>query len=129
MAKAKELKFRVPDRPGMLGEIATALGEKKINLRGINAWVEGAEGVVRIVVDKHGAAKKLLAKKGWQAEERDVVEIALADKPGALGEAAAKLGAAGVHITHVFVGAGGGARKATVFLGVSDAAAAAKALR
>jgi hypothetical protein len=128
MARAKELKFRVQDRPGMLGEIATALGEKKINLRAINAWVEGAEGVIRIVVDKHAAAKKLLAQKGWQPEERDVVEIALADKPGALGEAATKLGKAGVNITHAFVGTGG-ARKATVFLGVSDAAAAAKALR
>lgn len=128
MAKAKELKFRVEDRPGMLGEIATALGEKKINLRAINAWVEGTEGVVRIVVDKHGEAKRLLAKKGWQAEERDVIEIVLSDKPGALGEAATKLGNAGINITHVFVGTGL-ARKATVFLGVTDAAAAAKLLR
>src|SRR5512133_4166934 len=128
MARAKELKFKVPDRPGMLGEVAGALGEKKVNLRAINAWVEGTEGVVRIVVDKHAAAKKLLAQKGWQPEERDVVEIELADKPGALGDAATRLGNAGVNITHVFVGTGG-ARKATVFLGVSDAAAAAKALR
>lgn len=128
MAKAKELKFRVQDRPGMLGEIASALGEKKINLRAINAWVEGTEGVIRIVVDKHAAAKTLLTKKGWQPEERDVLEIELSDKPGALGEAATKLGNAGVNITHVFVGTGL-ARKATVFLGVSDAAAAAKLLR
>jgi len=128
MARAKELKFHVPDRPGMLGEIASALGEKKINLRAINAWVEGTEGVVRIVVDKHAAAKKLLARKGWLPEERDVIELQLADKPGTLGVAAAKLGQAGVNITHVFVGTGG-AKKATVYLGVSDLAAAAKALR
>jgi hypothetical protein len=128
MARAKELKFKVPDRPGMLGEVAGALGEKKVNLRAINALVEGTEGVIRIVVDKHAVAKKLLAAKGWAPEERDVIEIELADKPGALGEAAAKLGQAGVNITHVFVGTGL-ARKATVFLGVSDPAAAAKALR
>jgi hypothetical protein len=128
MARAKELKFRVQDRPGMLGEVAAALGEKKVNLRAINAWIEGEEGIIRIVVDKHAVAKKLLAKKGWQPEERDVVEIVLADKPGALGEAATKLGKAGVNITHVFVGTGL-ARKATVFLGVSDPAAAAKILR
>jgi hypothetical protein len=128
MAKAKELKFRVPDRPGMLGEIATALGEKKVNLRAVNAWVEGTEGVVRIVVDKLAAAKKVLAAKGWQAEERDVLELELPDKPGALGEAATALGAAGINITHVYVGTGA-ARKATVFLAVSDLAAATKALR
>jgi hypothetical protein len=128
MARAKELKIRVPDRPGMLGEVAGALGEKKVNLRAINAWVEGDEGVIRIVVDKHAIAKKLLSQKGWAPEERDVIEIELADKPGALGEAAAKLGRAGVNITHVFIGTGL-ARKATVFLGVSDPVIAAKALR
>jgi hypothetical protein len=128
MARAKELIFRVEDRPGMLGEVAGALGEKGINLRAVNAWVEGNEGVIRMVVDKHAAAKKLLAQRGWQPEERDVVELELADKPGTLGDAAARLGAAGVNITHVFVGTGA-SRKATVFLGVSDVAAATKALR
>lgn len=128
MARAKELKFKVPDRPGMLGELATALGEKKVNLRAVNAWVEGNEGVIRLVVDKHAVAKRLLVKMGWTPEERDVIELELADKPGALGAAATKLGNAGVNITHVFVGTAG-ARKARVFLGVSDMAAAAKALR
>lgn len=128
MARAKELKFKVQDRPGMLGEVAAALGEAKVNLRGINAWVEGEEGIIRIVVDKHAIAKKLLTKRGWQPEEREVVEIEVADKPGALGEAATKLGKAGVNITHVFVGTGV-SRKATIFLGVSDPKAAAKALR
>jgi hypothetical protein len=128
MARVKELKIRVEDRPGMLGEVTAALAEKKINLRALNAWIEGNEGVVRLVVDKHGDAKKLLARRGWQPEERDVIELELADKPGALAEAAIALGEAGVNITHVFVGTGG-ARKATVFLGVSDLAAARKALR
>ncbi len=128
MPRAKELKVRVPDRPGMLGEIASALGEKKVNLRAVNAWIEGAEGVVRIVADKHAAAKKVLDARGWHPEEREVLELELPDKPGALGEVASALGRAGVNITHVFVGTGG-ARKATVFLGVSDVAAALKAVR
>ena len=52
----------------------------------------------------------------------------MADKPGTLADNAVALGRAGVNITHVFVGPGA-ARKATVFLGVSDVAAALKALR
>ncbi len=128
MPRAKELKVRVEDRPGALGEVTAALAAKKINLRGVNAWIEGNEGVVRLVADKAAAAKKALAAKGWQVQETDVVELALADKPGALAEKAIALGRAGVNITHVFVGTGG-ARKATVFLGVSDVARALKALR
>jgi hypothetical protein len=128
MPRAKELKVRVPDRPGALGEVTAALAEKKVNLRAVNAWVEGTEGIIRLVVDKVPAARKVLADRGWSVEEHEVVEIELPDKPGTLAEKATKLGNAGVNITHVMVGPGG-ARKATVFMGVSDVAAALKAMR
>jgi hypothetical protein len=128
MPRAKELKVRLPDRPGALGEITTALAEKKINLRAVNAWVEGDEGVVRIIAEATPAARKVLTKMGLKVDELDVVEVELSDKPGALAEKATALGAAGINITHAFVGTAG-ARKATVFLGVSDVSAALKALR
>lgn len=128
MAKAKELKFRVADAPGKLGEVTAALAAKKVNLRAINAWVEGAEGVVRLVADKPAAAKKVLATAGIQVEEKDVLELLLADKPGALAEVTTKLGKAGINISHVMIGTAP-ARKCTVFIGVPDLAAAAKAAR
>ncbi len=126
MARAKELKIRVENRPGMLGEVASALAEVKVNIRGVNAWVEAGQGVIRLVVDKLPPARKALSKRGWKPEEADVLELELADKPGALALVATALGEAGVDITHAFVGTAGG-RKATVFLGVSDLAAAGKA--
>ena len=128
MARAKELKIRTDDRPGLLGEIASVLGAKKVNIRAVNAWVEGSQAIVRLVVDKGAAAKKALASGGWQAEELDVLELELADKPGTLGKAAKALGDAGISIGHVYVGVAG-ARKATVFLGVPDLKAATKAIR
>lgn len=128
MAKAKELKFRVQDAPGTLGEITTALAAKKVNLRAINAWVEGTEGVVRLVADKPAAAKQVLAKRGLRVEEKEVLELELPDKPGALAAVTTKLGQAGINIGHVMIGTAA-ARKCTVFLGVPDIAAAAKAAR
>ncbi len=140
MPRVKELKVRVEDRPGMLGEIAAALGEKKVNIRAVSGWVEGGEGdaragdaevgegVIRLIVDKVPAARKVLSAHGWTPEEQDILEVELSDKPGALGAAAAKLGAAGISISHAYVGPGG-ARKVAVFLGVADLKAAAKALR
>ena len=128
MPRAKELKIRVEDRPGMLGEVAAALGEKKVNLRAVNAWIEDGQGVVRLVADQVGAAKRALAARGWKAEEQEVLEVEVPDKPGALGEIAAALGRAGVNITHVYIGTAG-ARKATVFMGVSDLKTALKAVR
>ena len=128
MPRAKELKIRTDDRPGLLGDIASALGEKKVNIRGVNAWVEDGQAIVRLVVDKAPAAKKVLAALGWKPEENDVLEIELSDKPGTLGEATKALGDAGINIGYVYVGAGG-ARKVTVFMGVPDLKAATKAIR
>jgi hypothetical protein len=129
MPRAKELKVRVENRPGMLGEVASALGEKKVNLRAAHAWAEGDVGYVRLVAEQVGAAKKALAARGWPADEREVLEVVLADKPGALGEAAAKLGAAGVNVEYMYVGSAGAARKVSAFFGVPDVAAALKAAR
>ncbi len=128
MPRAKALVVRVEDRPGMLGEIAGALGAKGVNLRAVHGANEGGRGVVRMVVDKLAAAKRVLAAHGWSADELEVLEIVLSDRPGTLGEAAKLLGDAGVNIEYVFVGTGTG-RKQTAFLGVSDMRAALRALR
>jgi hypothetical protein len=112
----------------MLGEIASALGTKNVNLRAVYGSNEGGQGVVRLVVDKLAAAKKVLDARGWRPEEEEVLEVELSDKPGTLGEVAKLLGDAGVNINYVFVSTSG-ARKATVFLAVSDMKRALSALR
>ena len=128
MPRAKALKVHVEDRPGVLGEIASALGAKRINVRAVHAYAEGGQGVVCLVVDKLAAASKVLAARGLTPEQEEVLEVQLANKPGTLGDAAKLLGDAGVNIRYVFVGADGG-RKTTVFMAVSDLAKALKALR
>lgn len=128
MPRAKALVVRVEDRPGMLGDIASALGERDVNLRAVHATNEGGRGVVRLVVDKIALAKRVLAARGWKAREQEILEIRLADRPGALGGVAKRLGDARVNIEHVFVSTSGGG-KATAFLAVSSVGAALKALR
>lgn len=128
MPRARALVVKVEDRPGMLGEVATALGEKKVNLRAVQGSNEGGQGVLRLVVDKLAAAKRVLAARGWDPQEEEILEIRLSDKPGTLGEVANLLGAAGVNIKYAFVSASGG-REAVVFLAVSDMKAALRALR
>ena len=128
MPRAKALKMDVEDRPGVLGEITSALGAKSIDVRGIHAYTDQGRGVVCVVVDKLAAANKVLAGHGLQPTQEDLLELELINKPGALGAITLKLGEAGVNIRYVFVGAGGG-RRTTVYLAVSDLAAALKALR
>jgi len=102
MPRAKQLTLTVADRPGMLGDIATALGAKKVNIVGVCGATTGGGGMIWMVVDKTAAAKKVL------------------------GRFATKLGKAGVNITFAYTGSAGSARKQTAYLGVSDMKAALK---
>jgi hypothetical protein len=113
----------------MLGEIATALGEKKANILALMGATEGGRGAIRMVVDKTAVAKKLFATRGWQATEEEVLEVTLGNTPGTLGKVATKLGKAGINVEYVYGGPGGGARKANAYFGVSDIKSAMKAAR
>jgi hypothetical protein len=121
------LTVKVADRAGLLGEIGSALGAKGINLLAVHGYTEAGQGVLCLVVDKLAAASKVLAARGLNPQEEEVVEVQLPDRPGTLGEAAQTLGDAGINIRFVFVGTARG-RKVTVYLAVSDVAAALKAL-
>jgi hypothetical protein len=126
MPRAKQLTLTVPDRPGMLGDIATALGAKKVNIVGVCGATTGGGGMIWMVVDKQAAAKKVLAQNGWKATEDEILAVTLSDTPGSLGRFATKLGKAGVNITFAYTGSAASARKLTGYFGVSDLKAALK---
>lgn len=125
MPRAKQFTLMVPDRPGMLGEIAAALGEKKVNIVGIAAATQSGAGMVWLVVDKMPAARRVFAQHGWKATEEEILSVSLGNAPGTLGRFATKLGKAGVNITFAYAGPGA-ARKVNAYLGVSDLKAALK---
>jgi hypothetical protein len=126
MPRAKQLTVSVADRPGTLGEIATALGEKKVNIVGFAGAKQGESGMIWMVVDKPAAAKKIFAQQGWNATEEEILAVTLSDTPGSLGRFASKLGKAGVNITFAYTGSAGSARKLNAYFGVSDLKAALK---
>ena len=128
MPKAKQITVWVTDRPGVLGDVASTLGEKKVNILAFLAHVTGDEGAIRLIVDKPATAKKALTGRGWRVTEEDVAAVTLADKPGTLGAAAAKLGRAGINIQYAYAGNAKGG-KVTAYLAVADIGGAAKALR
>src|SRR5256886_7931426 len=129
MPRAKQLTVWVPDQPGTLGEIASALGEKKTNIGALMGATEGGRGAVRLIVDKPATAKKVFAAKGWQTTEEEVLAVVLSDSPGTLGKVATKLGQAGVNNQYVYGGAAGRARELTPSFGVPGIKAALQTAR
>jgi hypothetical protein len=129
MPKAKQISAWVEDRPGMLGRVADALGERGISIRAFMAAVMDGKGFVRVVVDRPAAARRIFATHGWKTTEDEVVELTVPDRPGALGRVADRLGAAGVNIEYAYVGTARSASKVNLYLAVPDVKAAVKALR
>ena len=86
MPRAKQLSAWVEDRPGVLGQVARALGEAGVSIRAFMASSIDGRGFVRLVVDKPATAKKVLAANGWALTESEVVEVIIDDRPGALGK-------------------------------------------
>lgn len=129
MPKAKQLTVWVENRPGMLGEVGSALGAKKVNILAFMATVTDDRGTIRMVVDKPATAKKVFAKHGWDTTEDDVLKVLLLDKPGSLGRMAHKLREASVNIQYSYVGLGPRARQANAYFGVSDLKVALIAVR
>ena len=129
MARAKQISAWIEDRPGMLGQVAGALGERRVSIRAFMAAVMDGRGFVRVVVDKPAAAKRIFAAHGWKIAEEDVVEVTVPGRPGALGEVADRLGAAGINVDYAYVGTAGSAKKVNLYLAVRDVKAAVAALR
>lgn len=129
MPRAKQISAWVEDRPGMLGRVAAALGEKGVSIRAFMAAVMDGKGFVRVVVDRPAAARRIFAAHGWQTAEDEVVEVTVRDRPGALGEVADRLGAAGVNILYAYLGTAGSRSSVKLYLSVPDVRAALRALR
>ncbi|HTP51713.1 MAG TPA: ACT domain-containing protein [Anaeromyxobacteraceae bacterium] len=129
MPKAKQISAWIENRPGTLGKVADALGAKKVDIRAFMAAALDGKGFLRVVVDKPALARKVLSALGWQTTVDDLVEVAVADKPGALGRVADALGEAGINIHYGYVGTARVASKVSLFLAVDDVGKALRALR
>ena len=129
MPKAKQLTVWVENRPGMLGEVGSALGVKKVNILAFMASVSDNRGTIRMIVDKRAAAKKVFAEHRWETTEEEVLNVLLPDKPGSLGRMAHKLREASVNIDYAYAGPGPSARQANGYFGVSDLKVALIAVR
>ncbi len=129
MPTAKQLTVAVENRPGMLGEVGSALGAKKVNILAFMATVSDNRGTIRMVVDKPAAAKRVFAEHRWETTEDKVLKVTLPDEPGSLGRIAHRLLEASVNIRYAYAGLGPSARRVNAYLGVSDLKVALIAVR
>jgi len=118
--KVKEISFTMPNRVGLLSEVTTAVAGAKVNITGICAYAMENSAYFMLTVDSSAKAKKALALLGVGIEERDVVEVEMANKPGELQKVAKKIADSGINIEYMYGTAGKGKTPTCVFKTADD---------
>ncbi len=80
----KEFSFTIGNCPGSLVEIAEAFGNEHVNIEGIAGVTVLEEGVICLVTDNPGTARKLLNEARIDFEEREALVLDLTNRPGEL---------------------------------------------
>jgi len=115
---AKQLCIFLENRPGVLSRLCRALSGARINLKAISVLDSVDHAVVRLVVDKPAAAKRLFEDHHLLVIENDLLALDLPDRPGELGRVAARLAKTKLNISYVFGSAPNGAGRGIIYLRV-----------
>ncbi len=128
MAKAKEFRVTVEDKPGALASCCLALAERGVNILAFQSFVEQGESLARFVVDDPAGAMAVLRSLRSNFEEDDVATVRLEHRPGELGRAAMRLGESGININYSYCGMEPGSDTPLVVFGVDQVTRAAALL-
>ncbi len=125
MAKAKEFRVTIEDKPSALGACCLALAERGVNILAFQSFVEQGESLARFVVDDAAATLSVLRGLRANFEEDDVAVVTLEHRPGELARAALRLGENQININYSYCGQQPGSTQPLVVFGVDQVTKAA----
>ena len=99
----RQFEVYVQNKPGEVARLAEVLAKNAVNVRGISTDLGGSPAIVRVITDDEASARKVLTSGGMEFKERDVLVLALSDKPGELAKMTKKLARAGINIESLFM--------------------------
>ena len=128
MAKAKEFRVTIEDKPAALGSCCLALAAHGVNIIAFQSFVEQGESLARFVVDDPVAALTVLRNLRANFEQDDVAVVHLEHRPGELGRAASRLGEHRFNINYSYCGLEPGSSSPLAVFGVDQVNKAAALL-
>lgn len=78
----QEIALTLPNRPGVLAEVARVLAEARLNLAALAVTSEGQKGMVRLIVSEPERALKALKAAKYRATAHDLLVVHLEDRAG-----------------------------------------------
>ena len=128
MPATKEFTVLIDDRPGTLGKVCRALGDRTINILALQSFPIGGKSVTRFIVDNPTTAKAVLDSERLTHVEAEIVQAKLPHRPGEIARVASRLGGANININYAYCGLEPGTNTPLVFFGVTEVDKAAPIL-
>ena len=91
------------DEPGIIADVATALGKAGINIESLNTEKAGEQGIITLATDNTNEALHALTNAGFKATTDDPIIFRLPDEPGALAMVAQRFKEAGLNIQSLHI--------------------------
>jgi hypothetical protein len=112
--KSKQLTFSLPNKIGLLSDVAEAVAEAKVNIEAICAYERGY-GFFMMVADDAAKAKKILTRMGANVHVEDVILLQVPNRVGQLEKISKKISDAGINVIFIY-GSPGKGKTATLVL-------------
>ena len=100
--RIRQISIFLENKPGQLSAICRGLADAGVNIATLSLADTADFGIVRMIVDDHEKAKKVLADKGHVANVREVVAVCVPDRPGGMAEVMQVLDKAGANIEYSY---------------------------
>lgn len=99
----KQFDVPVLNKPGEVARIAEILARRAVNIRGIATDFGQGRPMVHIITDDDTSTRNALNAAGVDFAEKDIIVVALPDKPGELLKLTKKLARGGVNVESLFI--------------------------
>lgn len=116
MEKVKELFVILEDKPNALGLLLNILAKNKIKVTSIGVFIDSA----KLLVDNVEKTQKILLKKNYAVEMREVIKIKVENSSKELAYITERIGHVGINISHAYGTSNPVDNKITLILDVSD---------
>ena len=103
--QGKEVMLRTADKIGALAQLSKVVAERGVNILAMSTWIEDGEAVIRLVTDDMLRTTDVLRENGYSPQERDVVLVDAAHKPGILRHLTDMLSKEDIALSHLFASA------------------------
>lgn len=100
--KIQQLSLFLENKPGHLSAICRTLADAGINIVTLSLADTQQFGILRIIVENWQQAQQVLDRSGFVVNVREVVALAVEDRPGGMAKLLDEIGKAGVNIEYMY---------------------------